>query len=81
MSMDNNLKIALAEYISGNRKTLEVHGNRVLLVTLYEATESSRELLASLREGKDEDRVIRLMERRKLAMKRWKNVTGESWPF
>jgi hypothetical protein len=81
MSMDNKLKTALAEYIRGNRETLEIHGNRVLLVTLYEAAESSRELLASLREGKDEENVLRLMERRKAAMKRWKNVTGESWPF
>jgi len=77
--MEPELKKSIIEYVLGQRKKLEIEGPPRLVATLYEAIESSRDLLRNLREGRDPKTLRESLERRQLAAKRFKNVTGEDW--
>ena len=48
--MEPELKKSILEYVLGKRKKLEISGPPRLVATLYEAIESSRNLLEDLRD-------------------------------
>lgn len=77
--MEPTLKKSILEYVVGKRKTLEISGPPRLIATLWEAAESCRSLLHTLRQSSEPERVREAMERRQVAAKRWKDLTGEDW--
>jgi hypothetical protein len=77
--MEPTLKKSILEYVLGRRKALEISGPPQLLATLYEAIESSRALLLTLREGSNHRALRESLERRQRAAERYKRVTGEDW--
>jgi hypothetical protein len=77
--MEPTLKKSILEYVIGKRKTLEISGPPRLIATLWEAAESCRSLLHTLRLSSEPERVKEAMERRQVAAKRWKDLTGEDW--
>ena len=77
--MQPEIKKSILEYVLGTRRELEIVGPPVVVATIYEAANSSSELLRALREEKDPKTIRKLMERRKVAAARFKRVTGEDW--
>ena len=79
--MENNLKIAILEYITGTRKELEITSSPRAAAALYEAIDSSKNLHEKLIKESNFDEIKIAMERRKEAIVRFKSVTGEDWDF
>jgi hypothetical protein len=77
--MEPTLKKSILEYVLGRRKVLEITGPPRLVATLYEAIESSRELLRNLRRGADHKTLRESLDRRQIAAERYQKMTGESW--
>lgn len=77
--MQPEIKKSILEYVLGTRRELEIVGPPIIVATIYEAANSSSELLRALREEKDPQTIRKLMERRKVAAIRFKRVTGEDW--
>ena len=77
--MEAELKKSILEYVLGKRNKLEIAGPPRLLATLFEAIESSKNLLRNLRNGKDAKTLKESLERRQKAAERFKDVTGEDW--
>lgn len=77
--MQPEIKKSILEYVLGTRRELEIVGPPVVVATIYEAANSSSELLRALREEEDPKTIRKLMERRKVAAARFKRVTGEDW--
>lgn len=77
--MDPTLKKSILEYVIGKRKTLEISGPPRLIATLWEAAESCRSLLHTLYQTSKPEKIREAMERRQVAAKRWKDLTGEDW--
>jgi len=77
--MEPTLKKSILEYVTGKRKTLEITGPPRVIATLWEAAESCRSLLQVLHESTDPEETRLAMERRKVAVKRWKDLTGQDW--
>lgn len=77
--MEPELKKSIIEHVLGKRKKLEIVGPPRILVTLYEAIESSKYLLRNLREGCSPKTLRESLERRQKAAERFKSVTGQDW--
>ena len=77
--MDRKLRSNLANYILGNTQELQVVGNPLLLATLYEVTQASRELLECLRRDSSETEIATAVQRKRDASMRWKKFTGVNW--
>jgi hypothetical protein len=76
--MDKTLKRNLAEFVLGKRKTLVLEGSPVLIAVIYEAAMASRELLITL-ENKDIDGLSAALSRKKEAVNRFREHTGQNW--
>jgi hypothetical protein len=79
IDMDRKLRSNLANYILGNTQELQVVGNPLLLATLYEVTQASRELLECLRRESSETEIANAIQKKKDASTRWKKFTGDTW--
>lgn len=79
--MDNRLRSNLASYILGDIRELNLVGNPILLATLHEVTQASRELVECLRRDSSETEIAESIDRKKMAAIRWKRLTGERWPL
>ena len=77
--MEAELKKSILEYVLGKRNKLEIAGPPRLLATLFEASESSKNLHRNLRNVKDAKTLKESLERRQKAAERFKDVTGEDW--
>ena len=77
--MQPELKKSITEYVLGERKELEIVGPPSIVAVIYEAASSASSFLRALREGKSIDVIKPLMERRKKAAERFKNLTGDDW--
>lgn len=76
--MDKTLKRNLAEFVIGKRKSLVIEGSPVLIAVIYEATMASRELLLAL-EGSDVESLRAALSRKKDAVRRFRDHTGQNW--
>ena len=79
IDMDKRLRSTLASYILGETRELNIVGNPILLATLHEVTQASRELLECLRRDSSETEIAESLTRKTEAAKRWKRVTGRNW--
>lgn len=77
--MDRKLRSNIANYILGNTRELQLVGNPLLLATLHEVTQASRELLECLRRDSSENEIAESIGKKKAAAKRWENLTGNKW--
>lgn len=77
--MEPELKKSILEYVLGKRRKLEISGPPRVIATLYEAIESSRNLLHSLRKGEGPEKLRESLERRQRAAERYKSMTGDDW--
>jgi DNA-directed RNA polymerase specialized sigma subunit len=79
IEMDRKLRSNIANYILGNTRELQFVGNPLLLATLHEVTQASRELLECLRRDSSETEIAESIGRKKTAVRRWENLTGSKW--
>ena len=77
--MDKRLRSNLASYILGDIRELNIVGNPILLATLHEVTQASRELIECLRRDSSETEISESLAKKKEAAARWMRVTGEKW--
>ena len=77
--MEPELKKSILEYVLGKRKKLEISGPPRLVATLYEAIESSRNLLEDLRKGVSQKILKESLDKKQKAAARYKKITGEDW--
>lgn len=77
--MDKRLRSNLASYILGDIRELNIVGNPILLATLHEVTQASRELIECLRRDSSETEISESLAKKKEAAARWTRVTGEKW--
>ena len=77
--MDRKLRSNIANYILGNTRELKIVGNPLLLATLHEVTQASRELLECLRSDSSETEIVESVARKKEAARRWEAFTGRKW--
>jgi hypothetical protein len=77
--MDRRLRSNLASYILGDIRELNLVGNPILLATLHEVTQASRELIECLRRDSTETELSESLTKKTEAAARWKKVTGEKW--
>ena len=76
--MDKRLKRALVEFVLGERKELQLHGNPRDLAVIHEAATSSRQLVIALESG-DPDRVNEALQRKKEAVRIFEQHTSQKW--
>lgn len=77
--MDRKLRSNIANYILGNTRELKIVGNPLLLATLHEVTQASRELLECLRSDSSETEIVESVARKKEAARRLEAFTGRKW--
>jgi hypothetical protein len=77
--MENELKQAILEYITGARKELEISGPPRAIASLHEAIVSSKDLFVLLHENKNPSLISEAYKRRKVALERFKKETGDNW--
>jgi len=76
--MDNTLKRNLAEFVIGKRKSLVIEGSPLTVAVVYEAAMASRELLLAL-EHSDVESLRSALARKKDAVRRFRDHTGQDW--
>lgn len=77
--MENDLKLAILEYITGVRRELEITSSPHAAAALYEAIESSKDLYEKLIKESNFDEAQAAIKRRKEAIFRFKKITGNDW--
>jgi hypothetical protein len=68
-----------ARFIVGENIDLELEGNPKELHSLYELLLVSRELKKSLDEGKDIDKISKLLEEKKIKTREFQEVSNIVW--
>lgn len=76
--MDKTLKRNLAEFVIGKRSSLVIEGSPVAVAIVYDAAMASRELLLAL-EGNDVEGLRAALARKKEAVRRFREHTGQNW--
>jgi len=77
--MENDLKLAILEYITGARRELEITSSPRAAAALHEVIESSKDLYEKLIKESNFDETQTAIKRRKEAIFRFKNITGYDW--
>lgn len=68
-----------AKFIVGENIDLELEGNPKELQSLYELLLVSRDLKRSLDEGKDIDKIAKLLDEKKIKTKEFQEVSNITW--
>lgn len=77
--MNDEVKFKIAKFILGLSESLEITGHPLKTAALAEAIQSSKDLLSDLKENASIDKIQRSIDRKRIAIERWKNLTGEKW--
>jgi hypothetical protein len=77
--MNENARAAIAKYILGLRESVEIFGNHSNVAILSETIQASKELFLVLNENESDEVIQQAIDRKRLAVERWKNLTGEKW--
>jgi len=77
--MNELTRAKIARFILGLDEKLEIFGNPLHVAILSEAIQSSKNLYTFLNENASLDQIQDALDRKRLAVERWKNLSNEKW--
>lgn len=77
--MNDEVKSKIVRFILGLSESLEITGHPLKAASLAEAIQSSKDLLNRLNENESIESIRQAIDRKRVAVERWKNLTGEKW--
>jgi hypothetical protein len=77
--MNETIRAKIARFILGLDEQLEISGDPIQVAVLSEVIQSSKELYESLNENAQIDQIQESLDRKRLAVERWKNLSNEKW--
>lgn len=77
--MDDKTKASIAKYIIGEQKELRIEGALVDSIILKAAVDASHDLYHALKESASDSEIEDLLKKKKVAVKRWENHSGQKW--
>ena len=76
---EKELHIIAAKYILGENVTKKISGKPYQIDSFVELLEASKELYDLLKEGKDLDKIINSLDKKRDLVIKFKNKTGINW--
>lgn len=77
--MNDEVKSKIVRFILGLSESLEITGHPLKAASLSEAVQSSKNLLDRLSKNESIENIQQAIDRKRVAVERWKNLTGEKW--
>lgn len=77
--MNDETRSIIAKFILGLDENIEITGAPMNVAIIAEAIQSSKELFKALEKNESIRIIQKCLDRKRVAVERWKNLTGEKW--